>query len=82
MLCHCGNQVPPARLDYGLRTCLTCGDREAKSSRPFGYPSYAHKTAGAIVITSKAGFTNYKRVSYRHAKGSNMSSASKAGTQF
>jgi hypothetical protein len=47
-----------------------------------GYPHYGHKTAGAIVVTTKAGFQNYAKVSSRKGKNCNMGFASRVGTRF
>ena len=51
-----------------------------KRKKPYGYLNFGHKTAGSIVITNKTMFDQYKAVSYRHCKGSNMASASKQST--
>lgn len=80
--CGCGNEIPQERCELGYKICTSCGERIAQSKRPVGYISYGHKTAGAIVVTTRAGLDNYKKVSYRHNKGSNMASASRITTQF
>jgi hypothetical protein len=80
--CGCGNAIHPERYALGYRICLTCGEKAAANKKRFGYVSYGHKTAGAIVITSKAGFDNYTKVSYRKNKGSNMGYASRLTTSF
>ena len=80
--CGCGNEISDERYALGYKICLACGEKIAQSKKKYGYVSYGHKTAGAIVVTSKAAVENYKKVSYRHCKGSNMTSASRAGTQF
>lgn len=78
--CGCGNEIAGERYALGFKICTVCGEKFAQVKRPHGYVSYGHKTAGAIVITNKTMFDQYKRVSYRHCKGSNMASASKQGT--
>lgn len=80
--CGCGNEIHEERYALGYKVCITCGERFAQSKKKFGYVHYGHKTAGSIIVTSKQAVDNYRKVSYRHCKGSNMSSASKAGTQF
>ena len=80
--CGCGNEIPEERLNLGFKVCITCGEKIALKKKPFGYVRYAHKTAGSIVITSKAGFDNYSKVSYRMNKGSNMGYASRISTSF
>lgn len=80
--CGCGNSIHPERYALGYKICLKCGEKSASNKKPFGYVSYGHKTAGAIVITSKAGFDNYSKVSYRKNKGSNMGYASRLTTSF
>ena len=80
--CGCGNEIPLERHELGFKTCLSCGERIAINKKPHGFMHYGHKTAGAIIITSKAGFYNYKKVSYRKNKGSNMGYASRMRTEF
>lgn len=80
--CGCGTEIHPDRYALGYKVCLKCGEKSASKNKPFGYVSYGHKTAGAIVITSKAGFDNYAKVSYRKNKGSNMAYASRMTTSF
>lgn len=80
--CGCGNPIHPERYALGFKICLACGEAAAQRRKPFGYVSYGHKTAGAIIVTTKAGFENYKKVSSRMAKGSNMGFASRVGTSF
>lgn len=31
--CKCGRPIVPKRIDAGYDTCLSCGDKEAKSRR-------------------------------------------------
>lgn len=78
--CGCGNEINPERFALGYKVCLTCGEKFAKNNAPYGYVCYGHKTAGSIVVTNKAMFNQYKKVSYRHCKGSNMASASRQST--
>lgn len=80
--CGCGNIISQERYDLGYKICLSCGEKAALKRKPFGYVHYGHKTAGAIVITSKRGFDNYSKVSYRLNKGSNMGYASRISTTF
>jgi hypothetical protein len=80
--CGCGNEIHPERYNLGYKICLKCGDKSATKQKPYGYLNFAHKTAGAIVITSKKGFDNYTKVSYRKNKGSNMGYASRLTTTF
>lgn len=80
--CGCGKEIAGERYALGFKVCVSCGEKFAQAKRKFGYISYGHKTAGAIVLTSKAGLTNYKSVSSRMAKGSNMGFASRIGTSF
>jgi len=80
--CGCGNDIHPERYELGYKICLSCGDKSAKRSQKFGYISYGHKTAGAIVVTSKKAFDNYTKVSYRKGKASNMAYASRLSTSF
>jgi hypothetical protein len=80
--CGCGNDIHPERAALGYKICLACGEKAALKKRPFGYLHYGHKTAGAIVVTTKAGFENYSKVSYRMNKGSNMGYASRLTTSF
>lgn len=80
--CGCGKDIPQERIDLGFKVCVVCGERIAQSKRPHGYVCYGHKTAGAIVITSKAGLSNYKKVSYRKNKGSHMGYASRLTSNF
>jgi hypothetical protein len=80
--CGCGNEIPEERFNLEFKTCLSCGDKIAQKKRPYGYVHYGHKTAGSIVVTSKAGFENYSKVSYRMNKGSNMGYASRISTSF
>lgn len=82
MNCSCGNIIPQERLDLGYKVCVNCGEKFAQAKKPYGYMHYGHKTAGAIVITSKAGVDNYKKVSCRMAKGSNMGYASRMTSSF
>lgn len=82
MNCECGNPIHPERAALGYTVCLTCGEQLAKKQTLRGYLHYGHKTAGTIVLTTQAGFNNYKKVSSRMAKGSNMSYASRVGTNF
>lgn len=80
--CGCGNEIVSERYLLGYKVCLPCGEKHAQSNKKFGYLHYGHKTAGAIVLTSKKGFDNYKKVSYRKNKGSNMGYASRLTTAF
>lgn len=80
--CGCGRSIPAERAELGFKCCVVCGERFAQSKKRFGYMVYGHKTAGAILVTSQAGFQNYKAVSSRRSKCSNMGSASKIGTLF
>ena len=80
--CGCGNEIHPERHELGYKLCLPCGDKVAKKSQKFGYLHYDHKTAGAIVITSRKAFDNYSKVSYRMGKNSNMGYASRLSTSF
>lgn len=82
LFCSCGNPIPEERVNLGYKNCLICGEKFAQRNKPFGYISYGHKTAGSIVITSKRGLDNYKKISYRHCKGSNMGTASKLSSRF
>ena len=52
--CGCGNDIHPERYELGYKICLTCGDKVAQKHKKFGYISYGHKTAGAIVVTAQA----------------------------
>jgi hypothetical protein len=78
--CGCGNEIPQERYDLGYKVCVVCGEKFAQKKKPYGYLNFGHKTAGSIVITNKTMFEQYKAVSYRHCKGSNMASASKQST--
>lgn len=80
--CGCGNEIHIERYQLGYKVCLSCGDRVAEKNKKFGYLHYGHKTAGAIVLTSKRGFDNYSKVSYRMGKASNMGYASRLSTSF
>lgn len=80
--CGCGNEIPVERLQLGFKVCVVCGEKLAQARRPVGYMHYGHKTAGAIVVTSQRGFDNYRKVSYRKNKGSNMGYASRMNTSF
>jgi len=80
--CMCGNEIHSERYNLGYKVCLTCGDKIAAKNRKFGYICYGHKTAGSIVIDSRKAVDNYKRVSYRKNKGSNMAYASRLSTTF
>ena len=82
MNCGCGNSIHPERAALGFKVCTVCGERFAQAKKVYGYPHYGHKTAGAIVITSRAGFKNYAKVSSRKGKNCNMSFASRVGTAF
>ena len=82
MHCECGNDIHPDRYALGYTVCLSCGEKIAQAKTPRGYLHYGHKTAGTIVLTTQAGFNNYKKVSSHMAKGSNMSYASRVGTNF
>jgi hypothetical protein len=82
MNCGCGREIPQERLDLGFKVCVVCGEKIAQSKRPHGYISYGHKTAGSIVITSKAGLENYRKVSHRMNKGSHMGYASRLNSDF
>lgn len=33
MICLCGNKVPRRRAELGYKTCLSCGDEQAKKRR-------------------------------------------------
>lgn len=81
-ICKCGQTIPQERFELGYTICIICGERLAKNRRPVGYMCYSHKTAGEIVVTTQAGLDNYKKVSYRMNKGSNMGYASRLNTQF
>lgn len=80
--CSCGKEIPQERLDLGFKVCVICGERIAQQNRLRGYMHYGHKTAGSIVLTTKAGLRNYQKVSHRQAKGSHMGYASRVGTSF
>lgn len=80
--CGCGNEIHIERYNLGYKVCLACGDKRAIKNKKFGYVSYGHKTAGAIVVTSKKAFDNYTKVSYRMGKSSNMGYASRLTTSF
>jgi hypothetical protein len=80
--CSCGRFIPIERIELGYRCCVVCGETLARMKRPMGYPHYGHKTAGAIVVTTKAGFQNYAKVSSRKGKNCNMGFASRVGTRF
>jgi hypothetical protein len=80
--CGCGNEIVSERYQLGYKVCLSCGEKFAQKQAPRGYLHYGHKTAGTIVLTTQAGFSNYKKVSSRMAKGSNMGYASRVGTAF
>ena len=80
--CGCGNDIHPERYDLGYKVCLSCGEKFASNQKKFGYVHYGHKTAGAIILTTKKGFDNYSKVSYRKNKGSNMGYASRLCTSF
>jgi hypothetical protein len=80
--CGCGNNIHPERFSLGYKICISCGEKSAQRKRPVGYMHYGHKTAGAIVITNSNGLNNYKKVSYRKCKGSNMGYASRLTTSF
>jgi len=82
MNCKCGRSIPEERVELGYQNCVVCGEKVAQMNRPAGYMHYGHKTAGAIVVTSKRGFDNYRKVSHRQAKGSHMGYASRLGTSF
>ena len=82
MKCGCGNEIHPERWALGFKICLNCGEKFAAKRKPLGYICYGHKTAGEIVITSKAGFDNYKKISHRQNKGSHMGYASRLTSQF
>jgi len=81
-VCGCGNKISEERSILGYKICLSCGEEIARNKSPYGYIHYGHKTAGSIVITSKRGFQNYQKVSYRKNKGSNLAYSSKLTTQF
>ena len=81
-VCACGNSIVEERHNLGYKTCLSCGEKAAAKIKPYGYTHYGHKTAGSIVITTKAGLDNYKKISCRLNKGSNMGYASRVGTSF
>lgn len=78
--CVCGNQIPLERLELGYKFCVVCGDKIAAKNKKFGYVCYGHKTAGSIVVATKAAVDNYKKVSQRKGKRSNMAYASKLTT--
>lgn len=80
--CGCGTEIHPERYALGYKVCLNCGDKHAVKNKKYGYVSYGHKTAGAIVVTSKKAFENYSKVSYRMGKASNMGYASRLTTSF
>lgn len=80
--CGCGKEIHPERHALGYKVCLACGDKHAIKNKKYGYVSYGHKTAGAIVVTSKKAFENYSKVSYRMGKSSNMGYASRLTTSF
>jgi hypothetical protein len=80
MKCGCGNEIHPERYELGYKTCVVCGEKHAQKNKKFGYIAYGHKTAGSIVVTNKTMFDQYKAVSHRNCKGSNMASASKQST--
>ena len=96
--CGCGNAIHPERINLGFKVCIVCGEKIALKKKPFGSMIYNHKTSGelqivdknmiytliinSIVITSKAGFDNYTKVSYRKNKGSNMGYVSRLTTSF
>jgi hypothetical protein len=80
--CCCGKDIHPERYELGYKVCLKCGDAVASKNKKYGYMSYGHKTAGAIVVTNKKAFDNYSKVSYRMGKSSNMGYASRLTTSF
>jgi hypothetical protein len=80
--CGCGNPISDERFELGFKICLNCGEKAAQRKKPYGYIHFGHKTAGSIVVTTKSGFDNYSKVSYRKNKGSHMGYASRLTTSF
>lgn len=78
--CVCGNSIPTERFELGYKFCVVCGDKIAAKNKKYGYICYGHKTAGSIVVSNKSAVDNYKKVSERKGKRSNMAYASRLST--
>jgi hypothetical protein len=50
---YCQDEIPPARYALGYRTCLQCGDRQAKQERKLWCIAPMHKS-NYVLITDKA----------------------------
>lgn len=57
----CGHEYPLARLNLGYRTCLLCGDAEAKTVSFIVMPAYS-KGAYQLMSRNDVAHTNPKRI--------------------
>lgn len=58
--CHCGDEVASGRSLLGYRTCLSCGDKEARTVRFTVMPAYS-KGAYQVVSPADVASTNPKK---------------------
>jgi hypothetical protein len=58
--CHCGDEVQPKRTLLGYRTCLPCGDIEARRVKHTVMPAYS-KGAYQLISLMDVAHTNPKR---------------------
>ena len=57
---NCGDEVATKRSLLGYRTCLACGDKEARAVRHTVMPAYS-KGAYQVVSRADVALTNPKR---------------------
>lgn len=52
---HCGTEIPPGRLKIvpNADSCVSCLEKNGDVQTPVGYMHYYHKTAPALIITTK-----------------------------
>lgn len=58
--CNCGDEVATGRSLLGYRTCLSCGDKEARQVKFTVIPAYS-KGAYQVVSRGDIALTNPKR---------------------
>jgi len=60
MICGCGEEYPLARHALGYRTCLLCGDKQAREVKHIVMPAYS-KGAYQLISRDDVANTNPKR---------------------
>jgi hypothetical protein len=74
---RCLKPLNPERKSLGLSRCIACQPQWQYK----GSVEYGHKTGGAVKPVHPTIFANFKRVSYRRAKGTNGKAFQQGTTQ-